>query len=48
MVDHLVTVVSAVDAVLVLDDRDVALVQQLGGSGDGGRPSVVKLADDDV
>ena len=32
MSTHLVAVGTAVDAVLVLDDRDVALVQQVGAA----------------
>ena len=46
--DDLVAVVTPVDAVLVLDDRDVAVVQQVGGRGDRGRSTVVELADDEA
>ena len=44
--DDLVAVGAAVDAVLVLDDRDVALVQQLRACRDGRRRAVDEFADD--
>ena len=44
-VEHLVAVGAAVEAVLVLDDRDVALVQQIGSSRPRTRRAVDQLAD---
>ena len=44
--DDFVSVGTAVDAVLVLDDGDVALVEQLGGCRDGRSRAVDELADD--
>ena len=45
-VDHFVTVGTAVDAVLVLDDGDVALVEQLGACRYRCRRAVDQFTDD--
>ena len=46
--DDLVAVGAAVDAVLVLDDRDVAAVEQFGGGSCGRGVAVDEFADDAV